>query len=103
MKAFVAYADRRGVISFAEGLFEPDGTLPIALHEDLEQLKDMVGVVARHAYDGATLLVPGVPEQPDDDWAALSALTAWRDWAWPGVPTYGGAKVLGPDLLRRGI
>jgi hypothetical protein len=37
-----------------------------------------ISVMARHGYDGLTLLCPGVPEQKDDD-KALDALIAWGD------------------------
>lgn len=36
----------------------------------------VIGVQARHAYDGRTLLVPGIPEAANDD-AALDALRAF--------------------------
>lgn len=37
----------------------------------------IVSALARHAHDGHTLLVPGVPEAANDD-AALDALCDWR-------------------------
>lgn len=70
-----AGADRRGVIEFAARL--PEGLLPIG--RDWEgRIRRAVEVVARHAYDGRTLLVPGVPEAADDD-AALDAMYAFID------------------------
>jgi hypothetical protein len=48
-------------------------------------LRARVSVKARHAYDGRTLLVPGIPEAADEV-AALLAMKRWRDWAFPGAP-----------------
>lgn len=44
--------------------------------------KDAIAAKARHAYDGETLLVPGVPEA-DDAEAALDALIAWEQRVLP--------------------
>jgi hypothetical protein len=41
------------------------------------RLRDVVSVNARHAYEGRTLLVPGVPEAPDD----VEALAAAKRFA----------------------
>ncbi|WP_236665124.1 hypothetical protein [Aeromonas dhakensis] len=56
----------------------PDDALPIycvvdASTAEVERLKESVGVLARHAYDNKTLLVPGIPEAEDMS-AAYDAL-----------------------------
>lgn len=56
----------------------PDGCLPIARGPS-KKLRDFIEARARHAYDGATLLVPGIPEAPDQA-KALDALHLWLDW-----------------------
>jgi hypothetical protein len=43
-----------------------------------KELERRLEVLARHAYDGQTLLVPGVPEA-DDDEAALDAVFAFQE------------------------
>ncbi|HEU4958981.1 MAG TPA: host nuclease inhibitor protein [Sphingomonas sp.] len=71
-----AYAWRSGMIETGPAV--PDGAIPIA-RGGLKRLSRLIDATARHAYDGATLLVPGVPEADSDD-AALDALLAYRDW-----------------------
>ncbi|MBX9944918.1 MAG: host nuclease inhibitor protein [Reyranella sp.] len=65
-----------GVIGFGRSV--PEGALPI-MKGPSKKLRAFVEVRARHAYDGVTLLVPGVPEAPDQG-AALDALHQWLDW-----------------------
>ncbi|MGE4085961.1 MAG: hypothetical protein AB7H93_23495 [Vicinamibacterales bacterium] len=69
-----AYADRAGVIRFAFN--------PIPGHLPLPPLpRRTITATARLAYDGRTLLVPGVPEAVDDDdaLAAFEAHCAWLE------------------------
>lgn len=86
MRAF-CYAS--GLIEF--GRTVPDGALPIA-YGPPKALKNFIEPVARHGYrtepvNGRPtkirgtehLLVPGVPEAPDQG-AALTAFEAWLDW-----------------------
>ena len=40
----------------------PKGALEIAASRSTKKLKEIIEVCARHAYDGVTLLVPGIPE-----------------------------------------
>jgi hypothetical protein len=70
-----AFCDRNGVIEF--GPFVPDGHLPIATSADGIRLRETIEGACRHAYDGKTLLVPGIPEADSDD-AALDALLAFN-------------------------
>ena len=44
-----------------------------------QELRDLLEAVSRHAYDGETLLVPGVPEAPDQS-AAMDAFLDWLGW-----------------------
>ncbi|EBG0124404.1 host nuclease inhibitor protein [Salmonella enterica subsp. enterica] len=53
-----AYCWASGLIEFGNTL--PEGALPIIVGEE-KQVRDVVGVLARHAYNG-DLLVPGIPE-----------------------------------------
>lgn len=71
-----AYCYASGQIEFGARI--PDGALPIARGRS-KPLRDFICGVARHAYDGETLLVPGIPEAPDQS-AALDALRAFLKW-----------------------
>lgn len=71
-----AYCWASGQIEFGTRI--PEGALPIA-RGPARKVRDFVEAVARHAYEGETLLVPGIPEAPDQS-AALTALQAWLDW-----------------------
>lgn len=66
-----AYCWASGVIEF--GLSVPAGAIVFAQGHDERKLRNLVCARARHAYDGVTLLVPGIPEAENDD-AALAAL-----------------------------
>lgn len=72
---FFVFANRAGVIGFGHRM--PANTLHIADDPDQGRLYDVVEVLARHAYDGETLLVPGIPEATCDA-DALDALLAFR-------------------------
>ena len=81
-----AYAWRTGAIEIASGR-TPRGA--IKLFTFASRRAAIVGarvieVRARHAYDGKTLLVPGVPEA-DDDEAALTALIRFARFVEPGL------------------
>ncbi|MGG6201420.1 host nuclease inhibitor protein [Salmonella enterica] len=58
-----AYCWASGLIGFGNTL--PEGALPIIVGEE-KQVRDVVGVLARHAYNG-DLLVPGIPEAADQN------------------------------------
>lgn len=77
----IAYCDRAGIIRFTEPRQRkiPDGTLAI-MRGRPERVRRLMEATARHAYDGKTLLVPGVPEAADDD-DALAALERFIAWA----------------------
>jgi len=74
VSTFHAFSDRRGVIEFDSCI--ASGCLPIAAHPDLTLLREIVEVLARHAYDGHTLLVPGIPEAKTSH-QAVNALLAF--------------------------
>lgn len=67
-----AYCFQSGEIDFGVDL--PEGTLPLGKARSAKKLREIVEVNARHAYDGKTLLVPGLPEADTED----AALAAWR-------------------------
>lgn len=54
-----AYCYRDGKIEFTESTI-PEGTLPIASHEDHHALRAVVDVMATHGYEKGLLLVPGL-------------------------------------------
>ena len=69
----VVYCSRDGVIGI--GRRAPRGSLPLVSARG-RNLRRIVEVVARHAYDGRTLLVPGIPEATSD----VEALEAARSF-----------------------
>ncbi|MBO1360303.1 host nuclease inhibitor protein [Acetobacter sacchari] len=71
-----AYCFRSGEIEFGASI--PNGTLPIGRSRSEKKLRNIVETNARHAYDGETLLVPGIPEA-DTEEAALAAWRRFRD------------------------
>lgn len=84
-----AYCYAAGLIKFGPTI--PDGALPIARGR-AKQLQDFIEVRARHGYatrkvkgrltkipGSDCLLVPGVPEAPNQT-AAVDALIAWCRW-----------------------
>ncbi|WP_368181431.1 hypothetical protein [Aeromonas sp. R7-5] len=75
MKHFHCFAYANGRIEF--GGETPDDALPIYAVDcsvsEIERLGECIGLLARHAYDGKTLLVPGIPEAADMN-AAYDAL-----------------------------
>ncbi|MCA1972075.1 MAG: host nuclease inhibitor protein [Caenispirillum sp.] len=56
----------------------PQGLLPIVSGPE-QAVRDEMSVACRTAYDGKTLLVPGVPEAPDQG-IALDALQTFCRW-----------------------
>lgn len=68
-----------GVIVFEPHADPTLDRLPVghATNRDAKKFKDIVSVNARHAYDGVTLLVPGVPEASDQN-KGLDALLRFR-------------------------
>lgn len=70
-----AFALRDGSIGFCNGRV-PHNAIRFA-RAPRGPLRLAVEVMARHAYDGKTLLVPGIPEAANED-AALLALSRFR-------------------------
>lgn len=97
-----AYCYSSGLIEF--GRRTPSGALLIATGPE-KKLRDFIETVARHGYstklvDGRptkipgsdTLLVPGVPEAPDQDggYLALKKFCAWiATHKRPGIKVFG--------------
>ncbi|MCF4125015.1 host nuclease inhibitor protein [Methylobacterium sp. SyP6R] len=71
----VVYCSRGGVIGI--GRRAPRGTLAL-ISGPGRPLRSIVEVVARHAYTGGDLLVPGIPEATSDV-EALEAAGSFRD------------------------
>ncbi|MBB2170334.1 host nuclease inhibitor protein [Gluconacetobacter aggeris] len=67
-----AYCFRSGEIDF--GPTFPDGPLPLVNARSTKKIREIVEVNTRRAYDGETLLVPGIPEADRED----AARAAWR-------------------------
>lgn len=100
----VAWCWASGVIEIGDALpaDKPDGGGAIEVAEGPKSELDLaIGTLARHGHTRGVLLVPGVPEAPDQR-AAADALAAWIRWCqnskrrgsrWPGViwNTKGGA------------
>lgn len=79
----VGFCYRSGEIDVAKGK-PPEGVIAfVTSRKGPARLKELIAARARHAYDGVTLLVPGIPEAADDE-AALAALQSWKAWAFPG-------------------
>lgn len=70
----LAYCYASGQIGF--GKIRAKGTLPI-MRGPNKFVRDTVSAHARHAYEGDTLLVPGLPEADDTEDARLDALDAF--------------------------
>lgn len=71
-----AYAWRNGRIEFGNKV--PEGAICFASGK-AKKVRAVVTATARQAYDGVTLLVPGVPEAENDD-AAMDALITYSRW-----------------------
>jgi len=74
-----AFCYRSGQIHFGRKV--PDGAIAMA-SGPARKVRDFFCGVSRHAYDGKTLLVPGIPEAEGDD-EAESALRRFVDWITP--------------------
>jgi hypothetical protein len=85
-----AYCYASGQIDFVSRGEVPAGAIHFASGPKVK-LVPFVEVMARHAYDGETLLVPGVPEAPSQA-AALLALRKWCNWIATASPA--GVNVL---------
>jgi hypothetical protein len=82
MKAFV-FTD--GVIGFGSKL--PGDNMALLIAEAPEEvLRTVVSVCARHAYNGKTLLVPGVPEA-EYSAAAVDAVLRFKDMVQSRIDT----------------
>lgn len=77
MQIIRAFCFATGVIGF--GADVPANAIEIAQSYSERHLKNFIEVKARHAYDGKTLLVPGVPEAENEK-AAGNALGEWLRW-----------------------
>jgi hypothetical protein len=85
-----------GVIVFEPRADKYLARIPVghASNKDAKRFKDIISVNARHAYDGVTLLVPRMPEAPNQK-VAMDALLWFRaliemrmndERGWPPVP-----------------
>lgn len=76
------WAKRATLIAWRSGELEvtdecPAGAIAIG-YGPRRQLSNAILAIARHAYDGKTLLVPGIPEAATDD-DALTALQRFQE------------------------
>lgn len=76
----VAYCRRTGKIEIGRAC--PAGALPLA-RGGAVALRRAVEAKSRHAYDGKTLLVPGIPEA-ETDIAAMAAARQFSAWLTKG-------------------
>lgn len=74
-----ANVGRDGVIVFEPNADPALSRLPVgnASNSRAKEFKEIVSVNARHAYDGVSLLVPGVPEARSEN-DAMTALLRFR-------------------------
>ncbi|MDO8414167.1 MAG: host nuclease inhibitor protein [Gallionellaceae bacterium] len=77
----IAYCYRSGQIRFGRSL--PEGAIKVA-EGPSKKLRAMICVTSRHAYDGKTLLVPGIPEAETEK-EAEDALRRFLNWIAPRV------------------
>ena len=82
-RPYIASVDAIGVIHI--GRRTATGAVAILKAEDEGTLRAVIEPAARHAYDGKTLLAPGVAEA-DDQEQGMTALIKWRDWIFKGLP-----------------
>ncbi|NNN24355.1 host nuclease inhibitor protein [Pseudomonas nitroreducens] len=76
MAKTIAYCWASGLIQF--GLEVPEGAIGIARGEDAA-VRENIEVTARLAYDNESLLVPGVPEAPNQR-DGLLAVARYIQW-----------------------
>jgi len=88
-KTIYAFCWAGGQIEFGRRI--PDGALPIMRGAE-SIVRETMSVAARHAYDGVTLLVPGVPEAPNQ-MAAVDALIRFRKWLHDRTRSEGGQQM----------
>lgn len=93
-----AYCFASGQIEFGAKI--PEACLPIA-KGPARVLRDWLCGVARHACDGETLLVPGIPECQGDQAAALDALKRFTLWITKSAPE-GVTTIHSAHRVRRG-
>ncbi|HAF44690.1 MAG TPA: host nuclease inhibitor protein [Gallionellaceae bacterium] len=84
----IAYCYRSGQIRFGRKV--PEGAIQVAVGP-AKPLRELIRNVARHAYDGVTLLVPGIPEAASDEDAG-DALQRFLVWIAPRVAEMQGGK-----------
>lgn len=86
MTSYRAIAWRSGAIDLHNGR-TPKGAIKLFTFKSRRAAvvgNRVLETLGRHAYDGKTLLVPGVPEAANDD-AALDALIDWCRWVLPSL------------------
>ncbi len=71
-----AYCFACGVIKFGDTV--PKGALAFVKGRE-DAVRDLICATSRHAYDGQTLLVPGVPEAVNQA-DGIEALIKYCDW-----------------------
>lgn len=72
----IAYCWSGGLIQFGPSV--PEGAIGIARGEE-SKVREVIETTARHAKDNERLLVPGVPEAPNER-AGLAALARYIQW-----------------------
>ncbi|MFB5082503.1 host nuclease inhibitor protein [Raoultella sp. C349492] len=73
----IAYAWASGLIQF--GTKVPNGALPIISGQE-DDVKNIIMVIARHSRTNNDLLVPGVPEAPNQH-EGMNAFIKFTRWA----------------------
>ena len=88
----IAFCYASGEIGIAEEV--PKGAIGIAKGEP-GRLKEFIETVSRHAWDGETYLVPGIPEA-ENQAKAYDALRKFTEWLLKGNRP--GIEILGVQL-----
>jgi hypothetical protein len=84
----IAYCYRSGQIRFGRKV--PEGAIQVA-KGPAKPLRNLIRCVSRQAYDGTTLLVPGIPEAETES-QAEDALRRFLAWLAPRVAEIQGGK-----------
>lgn len=89
-----------GLIVFGRSV--PQGALPIARGPE-RKLRPFIEALSRHSYDGKTLIVPGLPEAPDQR-RAMTAFERWLKWIGkkPPADVVVNTRLLRPQFEGRG-
>lgn len=79
-----AVCDAQGIVDFYDSNDVPEGLLVVFHAPSMRRARAVASAVCRHAWDGKTLLVPGIPEA-ETEADGLEALRKFRAWLAEGT------------------